>query len=87
MPSQSWYKGQQPIPKVGSGYEIRSDPNQPNAYILQIKKVQDSDYGNYTCFANNSYGQSGSATVEVSGKPNVINLLTTSFKKLNLKFK
>ncbi|KAF0752205.1 brother of CDO-like, partial [Aphis craccivora] len=47
-----------------------------NRYTLRLRKVQNTDFGNYSCVADNGLGKS-KRSIEVTGRPDVA-IITSS---------
>ena len=46
-----------------------------NRYVLLLKNVRETDFGNYSCMADNSLGRSR-GSIEVSGRPHAAKIIT-----------
>ena len=60
-PTISWLKDDQPLQQENERLTIRINTN-GNASVLKIRNVKLEDQGNYTCIAENPFGQVANAT-------------------------
>ena len=60
-PTISWLKDDQPLPQENERLTLRNNTN-GNASVLKIRNVKLEDQGNYTCIAENPFGQVANAT-------------------------
>ena len=60
-PTISWLKDDQPLPQENERLTIRNNTI-GNGSVLKITNVKLEDQGNYTCIAENPFGQVANAT-------------------------
>ncbi|EDS42310.1 conserved hypothetical protein [Culex quinquefasciatus] len=76
-PNVSWYQNSFPIQPT----DRRTMSSRGNRHTLTIRHVQQEDFGNYSCVADNTLGRS-KKYMEVSGRPGPAEFVSTPWSRL-----
>jgi len=71
VPEVKWYKDTMLLDPTNN----RHMQTYGNRYVLLLKNVRETDFGNYSCMADNSLGRSR-GSIEVSGRPHAAKIIT-----------
>lgn len=71
VPEVKWYKDTMLLDPTNN----RHMETYGNRYVLLLKNVRETDFGNYSCMADNSLGRSR-GSIEVSGRPHAAKIIT-----------
>ncbi|XP_038115404.1 hemicentin-1 isoform X1 [Culex quinquefasciatus] len=77
QPTVSWYQNSFPIQPT----DRRTMSSRGNRHTLTIRHVQQEDFGNYSCVADNTLGRS-KKYMEVSGRPGPAEFVSTPWSRL-----
>ncbi|KAK2727244.1 neural cell adhesion molecule 2-like [Artemia franciscana] len=75
MASVTWIKNNEPVAIDAERIKVMKNGSK---HVLSIKSVKSSDFGNYSCIAMNSIGET-KADIEVTGRPTMGMLKTSPF--------